>query len=161
MKTTFKRIISSLMLCALLVVSSSVVSHAEEIPNVTENSINDNFTIIPVSDADSGIMLTSNEVIKEFKGTYTGWLDIPFTVTDSSRTVKVMYSLKMSDGSTPITHLGVRMSSNSTWAWTKTNLSGSQIQTIGTLKTGNYVLRIKTNSISDTYVIAGQIYYFN
>lgn len=39
MKTTFKRIISSLMLCALLAVSSSVVSHAEEIPNVTENSL--------------------------------------------------------------------------------------------------------------------------
>ena len=72
-----------------------------------------------------------------------------------------MYSIKMSDGSTPTTHLGVRMSSSSTWAWTKTNLSGSQIQTIGNLKNGNYVLRIKTNSISDTYVIAGQIYYFN
>lgn len=118
-----------------------------------------NYEVVTSSSIDE--VTTYNTTIKDFRGTYTGWIDIPFTVTDSSRSVKVLYAIKMKDGSTPITHLGVRMSDKSIWFWTKLNLSGqSQIQEIGKLKPGNYVLRIKTKSISDTYTIAGQIYYF-
>ncbi len=73
-------------------------------------------------------------------------VDVPFTVTDSSRTVKVMYSVRALDGSSMVSHLGIKMADKDLWFWTKLNLSGnSQIQEVGTLKTGDYILQIKTN----------------
>ncbi len=155
-KKMSKRLLS-LFMFAIMVLSFGSVAFASE--NTISNDSED-IEIISVSAESYVTRSVNNETIKYFSGTYTGWLDVPFTVTDSSRPVKVLYSIKSSDGNTLTTHLGVRMESSDIWFWSKLNLSGNQIQEIGKLKTGNYVLRIKPGSITDTYKIAGEIYYF-
>lgn len=153
-KNVRKRFFATLITSLMVVCYSNTALAANEI-----KAIECDYEIISTSE-DEGIV-PYNTTIKSFQGTYTGWLDIPFTVTDSSRPVKVLYAIRMQDGTTAVTHLGVRKSSASLWFWTKLNLSGNkQIQEIGKLQPGDYVLRIKTKSITDTYTIAGEIYYF-
>lgn len=153
-KNVKRRFLAILTTCLMAICCTNVAFAADE-TMVSECD----YEIVPISTNEAST--TYNTVIKNFNGTYSEWLDVPFTVTDSSRSVKVLYSIRMQDGSTPTTHLGVRMSDKTLWFWTKLNLSGeSQIKEIGKLNPGNYVLRIKTKNLGDTYTIAGQIYYF-
>lgn len=153
-KSIKRRFISILTACLMVICCSNVAFAADE----TVVSVCD-YEIVPISTAEE--ISPRNTAIKQFSGTYSEWLNVPFTVTDSSRPVKVLYAIRMQDGSTPTTHLGVRKSDKTIWFWTKLNLEGgSQIQEIGKLEPGNYVLQIKTKKLNETYTISGQIYYF-
>lgn len=159
-----KRLLSVLMASIMMLSMGKVTFAAENDISYLSQSIetsvtaDNEFSIISVSEAET--KSTTNETIASFSGQYQGWIDIPFTVTDSSRPVKVMYAIRKTDETVMTTHLGVRMEDANLWFWTKLNLEGSQIQEIGTMKPGDYVLRIKTGSVFDEYIIAGEIYYF-
>lgn len=102
-KTTKRRFLSLLTACLMAICFSNVAFAAEK-PMIAECD----YEIVPISASEE--VSSRNTVIKNFNGTYSEWLDIPFTVTDSSRPVRVLYAIKMQNGSTPTTHLGVRMS---------------------------------------------------
>lgn len=151
-----KRFVSLFLVCFTVSLCFSNVAIASEKNPLDTNA---EFSVIPASASDTSSR--GQETLKDFSGTYYGWIDVPFTVTDSSRVVKVMYSVRALDNSPMVSHLGVRIADKTLWFWTKLDLSGnSQIQEIGTLKPGDYILQIKTNQTSKGYVIAGKVYYF-
>lgn len=144
----FLRIIASLLCCFLFVFSFSAVSFAEE-----------NFINTSVKDLENTTY--SSYIIADFSGVYNEYLDIPFTITDSTRTVKVMYSVRALDNSNMVTYSAIKKKNANLWFWIKNNLSGnSQILTVGKLDEGDYLLRIKTNQTGSGYSISGQVYYF-
>ena len=154
-KKTKKRLLSLLMVCLLSICYNTAVFAAE-----AKNSNFSDIEIISTSSDNEYPVAPINENIRSFQGEYSTILDIPFTVTDSSRPVRVLYAMRYADGSSVQVSLGVRKSSLNTWAWTAIDIQGSsQVLEIGRLYPGNYVLRIIPNHAS-TYVISGQIYYF-
>lgn len=160
-----KRIATILLCCCLMSLSFSHPAFAAE-NTAKEYTASDACEIIEVVEANEGelsaqVQATNSTTLADFSGVYYGWLDVPFTVTDSSRTVKVMFSVRSLDGSEMITYTGIRKSSGSLWFWTQNNQSGnSHIYTVGKMQTGDYVLRIKTNQTGAGYAISGQVYYF-
>ena len=155
-KKTKKRLLSLLMVCLLSICFNTAVFAAE-----AKNSNFSDVEIISISSDNEYPVAPINENIRSFQGEYSTILDIPFTVTDSSRPVRVLYAIRYANGSSVEVDLGLRNSSSSTWFWTRLDISGSsQVVEIGKLTPGNYVLRIIPNQAS-TYAISGQIYYYN
>lgn len=161
-----KRIFTSLICCGLLLSSyCTSVFAAQNIPEVNSNI--DNSSICEIVEADDEITEVQaatprSSTLANFSGVYYGWLDVPFTVTDSSKTVKVLFSARALNDSEMATYTGIKKSNGSLWFWTKNNQTGnSHIYTVGKMKTGDYILRIKTNQNASGYSISGQVYYYN
>lgn len=151
-----KRLLSGILVCLLSICFNSVAFAAE-----AKNSTFSDFETVSISSDNENIITPRNQTIKSFQGEYSTILDIPFTVTDSSRPVRVLYAIRYANGSSVEVDLGLRNSSSSTWFWTRLDISGSsQVVEIGKLTPGNYVIRIIPNQAS-TYAISGQIYYYN
>lgn len=151
-----KRLLSGILVCLLSICFNSVAFAAE-----AKNSTFSDFEIVSISSDNEYIVTPRNQTITSFQGEYSTSFDIPFTVNDSTRPVRVLYAMRYEDDSSVQVNLGLRNSSSSTFFWTLLNISGSsQVVEIGNLQPGNYVLRIIPNHAS-RYVISGQIYYFD
>lgn len=156
-----KKFFASLICCGFLSLAYCTSAFAAQ-EVLISNSYDEEIFDTNDARADMQTITPRGSTLADFSGVYYGWLDVPFTVTDSSKTVKVMFSVRALDESEMITYAGIRKSNSSLWSWTKNNETGnSHIYTVGKMQTGDYVLRIKTNQNASGYAISGQVYYFN
>ena len=156
------RTIVTVILCLSLCSFANYTVFAKE-HNTNEVSLNrssQNMSEETLDEANNQPLASSNS-LAEFSGVYYGWLEVPFTVTDSSRLVKILYSAKSLNGTDMVTTVGIRSANSSINFWQQVNKPGnSQIYSVGNLESGNYILTIKTNQNVSGYAITGQVYYF-
>lgn len=156
------RTIITVILCLSLCSFANYTVFAKE-PNTNAVSVNHSYQNISEEtlDEENNQPLASSHILTEFSGVYYGWLEVPFTVTDSSRIVKILYSARALNGTDMVTTVGIRSANSSINFWQQINKPGnSQIYTVGNLEPGNYILTIKTNQNAAGYAISGQVYYF-
>lgn len=67
--------------------------------STTEFTNNLNYSLITENNLISSNVSRTGAALAKFSGVYYGWLDVPFTVTNSSQTVKVLFSAKALNGS--------------------------------------------------------------
>lgn len=152
MKTKWKRTLLTLVLTTALMLSASTSALAVEANGEV---------FVAETMEDAAVQPRAMTTIKEFSGDYYMGIDVPFTITDSSTVVKVMYAVIYVDHEEMTSSVCVKNSSGKV-IWYKNNLSGEkQILEIGKLPVGNYTFSFLPGNLAKKYGISGKLYYFS